>query len=576
MPTKTTKGKQNTKDKATSQSSWGAAIARFNSLMGQFAGMPCDSAYGVFSRAMANMPSINNARIKAISPLPCDYSKEELGEFLRTPQNSELQLQQVAEGLRWSTYSFQKLVKSYADMLEFHSIVLPQHATADEIESDNFKRESRLIDKFIKKASLKAEGRKIAMQAGTQGKVFYVPRYDVDKSHNAVNYFFLQELPKQWCTIIGKNSVSGWTVSFNLMYFMQMGTDFRQFGDLFEPYMTDFTKWQKDKKAFRGKYVYATRNNAREESEVKVWMQDGKWMYYVSLPINRVWTFEIDPSTVIVASPFSGLMQTFAQQADYEAAQLSLILNPLIKIFTGEIPYNNSDNATAEDKYKMSISGRNMFIAMFDDLMRRNNTAGVGFYGAPFENIKSHDFAESANSNQVSQSFLTYGMAKSGMQALIPVTDRPTQGMAEISAKLESQYDQAIYRTFERMLAFILNEELSLRWEWQVIVWGDVYSDDAARAHALKLIDKGDLWGWIVLCSIDGISIFDRVCANRIVKSSGFMKTLEVPQTAYTQSGNSQPKSDTGGAPTKTEQERQQYQEEKQTQGTTEDGNGET
>ncbi len=566
--------KSNTNKKSTSQNSWDAVIARFNNIMGQFAGIPIETVYGIFSQAMANMTPLQNARIKAISPLPCDYTKYDLGEFLRHPQDSEYPLQQVAEGLRWSTYSFQKLVKSYADMLEFHSIVLP-HATAAEIANDNFKRESRLVDKLIRKASIKAEGRKIAMQAGTQGKVFYVPRYSVDKSHNAVSYFFMQELPKQWCTIIGRNSVSGWTVSFNLMYFMQMGTDFRQFGDLFEPYMDDFAKWQEDKKAFRGKYVYASRNNAREESEVRAWMQDKRWFYYVSLPINRVWTFEIDPSTAIVASPFSALMQTFAQQADYEAAQISLILNPLIKIFTGEIPYNDRENATKEDSYKMSNGGRDMFVAIFDELMRRNNTAGVGFYGAPFQNIKSHDFAESANSNEISQSFLTYGVAKSGIQALVPVTDRPTQGMAEISAKLESQYDQAIYRTFERMLDFILNEELSLRWEWQVILWGDVYSDDAARAHALKLIDKGDLFGWMILASIDGISISDRVCANQIVKASKFMDSLQIPQTAYTQSGNSQPKSDTGGAPTKTEQQKQEYQEEKQTQGATEDGGDE-
>ncbi len=571
---KASTAKSNTQE-VTSQGSWGAVIARWNSLTGQLAGMPFDTAYGIFSRAWANMAPIQNSRVKAISPLPCDYTKYDLGEFLRHPQDSEYPLQQVAEGLRWSTYSFQKLVKSYADMLEFHSIALP-HATAEEIESDAFVRESRLVDKLIKRASLKDEGRKIAMQAGTQGKVFYVPRYSVDKSHNAVNYFFMQELPKQWCMIIGKNNVSGWTVSFNLMYFMQIGTDFRQFGDLFEPYMTDFATWQKDKKAFRGKFVYMSRNNAREESEVKAWMQDGRWFYYVSLPIERVWTFEIDPSTAIVASPFSGLMQTFAQQADYEAAQLPIILNSLIKVFTGEMPYYEANSAKDDDGYRLSLGGRALFEAYWNQMMAQNNTAGTAFYMAPVKNIHAWDYPESANANGISQSFLTYGMAKSGLQSLVPVTDRPTQGMAEISAHLESQYDQEIYRTFERMLSFILNEELSLRWEWQVTLWGDVYSNDAARAHALKLIDKGDLFGWMILASIDGISIFDRVCANRIVKSSGFMKTLEAPPSAYTKSSNSNPKSDTGGAPTKTEQQKQEYQEEKQTQGATEDGDGET
>ena len=554
---KASTAKSNTQE-ATSQSSWASVISRFNSIMGQFAGIPYDTAYGVFSRAIANMPSINNARIKAISPLPCDYTKADLGEFLRHPQDSEYPLQQVAEGLRWSTYSFQKLVKSYSDMLEFHSIVLPQHATAEEIESDAFMREARLVDKFIKKASLKSEGRKIAIQAGTQGKAFYVPRYSVDKSHNTVNSFVLQELPKKWCTIIGENSVSGWTVSFNLMYFMQVGTDFRQFGDLFLPYMDDFTAWQKNKTPYRGKFVYMTRNNASEESEIKVWQQDGRWFYYVSLPIERVWTFEIDPSTAIVASPFSGLMQTFAQQADYEAAQISLILNPLIKIFTGEIPYNDRENATKEDSYKLSPGGRDMFVAIFDELMRRNNTAGVGFYGAPFENIKSHDFQEASNANSVSRSFLSYGFAKSGAQGIIPIDDRPTEEAVKASERLEPQFAQAVYRTFERMLSFILNEDLSLRFAWEVKIFGDIYSDEQVRADCLKLIDKGSTYAYLILYALDNLSLLDVLSMTDMVNGSGILDKLRVPPTAFTQTTKSQPLSDTNGAPTKTEQEKQE------------------
>ena len=549
--------KTNKQGEATSQNSWGAVIARFNSTVGQFAGMPFDTAYGIFSRAWANMAPMQNARVKAISPLPCDYTKYDLGEFLRHPQDSEYPLQQVAEGLRWSTYSFQKLVKSYADMLEFHSIVLP-HATSEEIESDAFMREVRLVDKLIKKASLKAEGRKIAMQSGTQGKVFYVPRYSVDKSHNTVNYFFMQELPKQWCMIIGKNSVSGWTVSFNLMYFMQIGTDPSQYGDLFLPFLKDFAEWKDEKKAIRKKFVYMTRNNAQEESEVKAWMQDGKWMYYVSLPIERVWTFEIDPSTAIVASPFSGLMQTFAQQADYEAAQISLILNPLIKIFTGEIPYNDRDNATKEDSYKMSNGGRDMFVAIFDELMRRNNTAGVGFYGAPFENIKSHDFQEASNANSVSRSFLSYGFAKSGAQGIIPIDDRPTEEAVKASERLEPQFAQAVYRTFERMLSFILNEDLSLRFAWEVKIFGDIYSDEQVRADCLKLIDKGSTYAYLILYALDNLSLLDVLSVTDMVKSSGILDKLRVPPTAFTQTTKRQPLSDTNGAPTKTEQEKQE------------------
>lgn len=575
MASSTAKTKSTQSKAIEKVSSYSAVIERLNNIMGSFSGLPMDSVYNAFGRALgywANQPQIQNRRIKALNPLPCDYSKDDLNKFLVNPQNSEYELQQISEGLRWTNYSYAKLIKSYSDMLEFHSLVMSQNATADEVKSDGFKRESRLVDKFIKSFKAKETGRKVAMQALTQGKVFYVPRYSVDKSHNKANYFFLQELPKRWCTLIGKNSLSNWTLSFNLMYFLQPGTDYRQFGDLFEPYMNSFNEWLSDdnRKPIKGKVVYASRNNADKfDYEVKAWSQNGVWMYFVSLPIDRVWTFEIDESTGIVASPLSGLMQTFAQQADYEAAQLSLILNPLIKIFTGEIPYTKAENSTQEDGYRLSLGGLQYFVNLFYELMKANQTAGAGLYAAPLENIKSHDFTESAGANDINQKFLTYGMSKSGLQSLVPVTDRPTQGMAEISAKLESQYAQNIYRQFERMLNYIL-ETLNLTWEWRVQFWGDVYGDDQARANALKLIDKGDLWGWYLLCSLDDISIYERVNANQIVKASGFMQSLEIPQTAYTQSGKSQPKSDTGGAPQKQPSDQEQTRIEKQVEVTEE------
>ena len=231
---------KSTQSKATEKvSSYSAVIERLNNIMGSFSGLPMDSVYNAFGRALgywANQPQIQNRRIKALNPLPCDFTKEELNQFLVNPQNSELPLQQVGEGLKWSNYSWFKIIKSYADMLQFHALVIPQHATAEEIQSDSFKREARLVHKFIKSLMPKQAGRKAVNQAGSQGKVFKLPRYSVDKSHNKVNYFFLQDLPKQWCTLIGQNNISDWTVSFNLMYFMQPGTDYRQFGDLFEPY----------------------------------------------------------------------------------------------------------------------------------------------------------------------------------------------------------------------------------------------------------------------------------------------------------------------------------------------------
>ena len=71
----------------------------------------------------------------------------------------------------------------------------------------------------------------------------------------------------------------------------------------------------------------------------------------------------------------SGLMQSFTQQADFEAAQLSIVVNPLVKIFTGEIPYRSqNDGASEEDAFSLSLDSRKLFEIYWNMLMANSNT----------------------------------------------------------------------------------------------------------------------------------------------------------------------------------------------------------
>lgn len=568
---------------APKESSYSLAIQRLQSLWGQYGDMGSDAFYNAFSRVgygLNNEPFINNMRVKAINPLPADYTKEELGEFLLSPQTSELPLRKVAEALKWTAYPVFKLQKSYADMPTYHHYVKPLYIEEDKAKTDEFLREWRMVDKAEKAFCVEDFGHQAATQALLQGKVFYVTRSSIDKVHNKVNYIFHQQLPTAWSRIIGFNNISKYTVSFDMMYFLQPATDYRQYGDLFEPFIRDFENIfvePKETDKIRAKYVYSTVKaggreyhvdlnavNKNGEGNPQMYMQNGRWCYFVSLPIDRVWTFEIDDSTAIAVSPFAGLFQTFAQQADYEAAQLSLIMNPLIKIFTGEIPYFTTDGSKEDDGFRLSDGNRKLFEYYWNVLMRSTNTGGTGIYFAPAENIKSHDFAEAAGASTVSSSFLQYGMEKAGLTALVPVTDRPSQGTADYSSKLEARFAQRIYRTLEKMFNHLI-ETLNLKYEWQIRVFGDIYSDIQTRADCLKRIDKGDVTAWGMLCAIDDTSILDMVSMSHTIKASGLLELLQPPQLSYTQSSKSAPKSDTGGAPTKSEQEVQEDKREKET-----------
>ena len=542
-----------------------ALLARLNEIAEKYAGILGTNAYAsAFERAglgLQNQPQIQNTRIKSISALPVEYTKDQIGAFLRNPYNSEMPLRQTSEILRWTNYPYYKIIKTYQDIPTDRFYARPCRLSDDSAKDEAFRRESDLIDKFNRSIDPAGMLHEIRGHALLEGKCFYCSRFEVDKSHNAVRYAFLTQLPTERCRIIGRNNISKWTVSFDMMYFMEPGTDIMQYGDLFLPYVDGFKRMfeQPDN---GGKYVYAS---YREQATVKrrgrdvkfypenanadgvgnprVFEQNGTWAYYVSLPIDRVWTFEIDDTTPAVLPPLAGMMLTYAQQADFEEIQKTLYTNPLLKIFTGEIPYFDDDGTRVEDTYKLSDGGRMLFQYLFDALMTQNNTAGTAFYMAPVQNIKSHDFAESANANKISTTFNQYAGAKVGLAALIPVDEDIKAAQVEVTRLIESRYPSAvIYSQFTNMMN-TLYSALNMRYEWEFCVFGTIFTEEKIRKDAETALARGDMSALYILSALDGMSLNEKVSMLRAADASGIMDLFRVPQTSFTQSGN------TGGRP---------------------------
>lgn len=507
-------------------------------------------AFGKRGNNESNQPQIQNARVKAVNLLPISYDKSVLEDALRQPYFNETSLGEISQGLKFTSYPYSKVVKTYADILTYRHYVKPTYIKGEETKTEEWKREAWLLDKINKTMRPDVEAHKTVALCGLFGKVFYVLRTDIDKVHNKVNYAFLQQLPQQWCKIIGFNNISGYTVSFDMMYFMQPGTDVTQYGDLFQPYLNDFADMfvVPDVPKPTRKVVYQAefrpeRLKANAVGRPEVFQQNGRWAYYVSLPVDKVWTFEIEDSTAATITPFSGMLMTYAQQSDYEAAQLSLVLNPLIKIFTGEIPYYSSNGAKEDDGFRLSLGLRTLFEAYFADLMAQNNTSGAAFFSAPVENIKSHDYAESANANEVSSSFNKYEVQKIGLSGLIPLDD-PKAGQANLSALLEGRFGDKVYRDYERMMNYLYSS-LNLKYGWEFKMFGTIYTDETIRKNAQTSIANGDTSGYFTLCALDGQSWVDKVSMAKAINNSGLLELLTPPPTAYTQSSGQ----NSGGRP---------------------------
>ena len=158
---------------------------------------------------------------------------------------------------------------------------------------------------------------------------------------------------------------------------MKPGTDPLQFGDLLLPYLDDF--YASAERAPEGtgmRVLFAARDRVdlnvleqrrkqtggRSPGAPEVYSQNGRWFYWVTLPVDKIFTFEADDVSRNAISPLAGLYLSLVQMAQYEQIQLELVQNPLIALFTGEIPYKDKSEITStEDDYRLSDAGRRLF-----------------------------------------------------------------------------------------------------------------------------------------------------------------------------------------------------------------------
>lgn len=532
-------------------------IQQFSALAARYEGMPMDAVMAAYSRAAGN-PWLQNQRVKQIQALPAEFGKDAVAEAIQYPGGHEPVLRQTHRALEAAAYPMFKMRKVYTDILTYNYYTAPAYIDQKDAQKPEFRREAVLLDKLSDALQPSAAAHKIAGQAIQDGKCFYTLRFKADKSHNRIDHAFLQQLPSDWVKIVGFNNLSGYTVAFDLFYFLQPGTDWRQFGDLFAPYLGPFSDMLRPQKGV----VFASRQGwgvdlaaFREKGELlgnpEPYVQNGRWAYWVTLPPERVWTFEIDDTSAVSASPMTGLYLSMLAIAQYEQVQLELVQNPLIAVMTGEIPYRNEQGASQDDAYRLSNGGRLFFETLWYQMMAQNNTSGIGLFMAPAENLKLHQLSEAPSATEISTNGYAYAVEKSGLSGLIPVTDEPRAGTVNLSVKLESQYCNRIYQQFERMMEWAYST-LNLNYTWKFHMFGNIYDDEKELDRMTKSMSLGILPDLYRYNALKKRSLEDDVSMSCAVKASGVLDMrlpLATSYTAKNQNPSLPPGDNHGGRP---------------------------
>lgn len=521
---------------------------KIKELSTKYGDLPTGNFIRSFTRAglmnYTDNPYEQNARIKKISSFPGDYKKSDVERMLKNVYSNEQPLRQIHHALEYTAYPLLHTRFLYQNLLTYHSYVAPYLTNEGDSKKDEFWREWKLLEKLRTEFNVKSVTHEIVGQCLQEGKVFYYPRYSVDKAHNKVNHAFMQQLPSDWVKIVGYNNKSKYTLAFDMMYFTEPATDVRQFGDLFLPYLDTFNMAvYPAPKGVGTKLVYASDsrinlNEVPENQNIDAYYQNGRWFYWVTLPIDKVFTFEIDDVTRTAVSPFTGLIMDMLQLAQLENLALELLSNPLIAVLTGEIPYFDNKDTNIADQYKLSPTGLTMFNVLWDQLMARTNIGGIGLYAAPFKNMKLESLPEAPNATNIVSSGFKDVMNKAGLAGILPASDDVRAGLAQISLMIEAQFGKTVYRCMERMMNVII-ERLNLKYDWRFHMFGDLATDEKLREESKKEMQLGILPATLIYNAMMNRSIMEDISWSDAIVNSDLLSKRIPLQTSYTMSAGS-------------------------------------
>ena len=475
-------------------------------------------------------PYVQNNRVKRIGTSPIAHTKDEVADMLQHPQEQERGLRQSAHELDWASYTFRHMRRVYTNLLTYHSYIAPDMIEPEAMDK-SFWREYRLAEKLRKTLKPEALAREAAGKTVLEGKVFYTYRMSADKPRNRINHAFYQQLPSDWVKIVGFNNISKYTLAFDMMYFCQPGTDVRQFPpELFANYWRDFNSLvtPTPRTGRDGRIIYAQKTSIDMNAvkalnpDAEVYNENGRWFYWVTLPVDKAFTIEADDAIPEVAPPMAGLFIALLQFADLEKIQLALYQNPLLGFVHGEIPYYESKDANASDQIKLSNAMRMLYEQLWYDLMAANSTGGVPIYFAPAENIKLETFNEVENTSEIVSTGNKDIVTQAGLSAVIPASDEARAGAVQVSLQIEGKYLNPVYQGVERLMRCAI-ADLNLRNDFEFHMFGDLYADGQLEERLSKDMTLGILPATILYNALHDRSVLDDICWSQMIVKSGVM-----------------------------------------------------
>ena len=484
-------------------------------------GLSMTQISSALSNAMLNNPFLQNQRLRRISSNASAKSKTDLQKALQSPQGNEQLFREESLFLSFTNYVYHSLLNLYRDIPLYNYYYTPKYVDKKDMNGDNFKKESKKVDKILKAFKVKQTFKKINKATQVEGKTTWLLRRSM-QNNGDIDFFVLQKLDSDMVKLTSIGSDQNFICSFNFMIFLNpmYSLDFYPpiFKEIFQELLDNGVIIEDSK----GNLRFSPQALALAQSEGKL-TYDGtfensnnNYLYWVQLPQTLAWTFSQDESHVNAFPDTIGLFMDLSELDGYRWIQSSILSNVVSSILTAEVPYIKDAQAGSD----ASVFSPDSIIG-FENLFKQNVSNMVLPFFAPFENYKLFTIENQPENLNIIYSRLRDLVATSGTSSLLGITEKPTVAMTVAAKQLAAAHCDYLTRQFENFLNYAVNNEFNLKYDWKITLWGDIYHwrDDVKIAK--ELLSGGVKSVLPKILSAEDMSLEDCICTSDYIDSLG-------------------------------------------------------
>lgn len=497
-----------------------------------------ERAYSALGYAYTNNPYVQNQRVKQVTSQPFSARRESLSKALASPQENEQLLRQTSQSL-FVNYPLMKLNNMYANLLTYRNYFYSKYTNRDDIASKEYKEERKRISQWCEQLQPKRTFQNIVLRLQKEGKcAFYIRDSVTEKKY--YDYVYLQDIPSDYFKIVGWNTASNYTVSFDFTYFWQMGTSPEQFPPIFQKYFKELNCIIPDKG--NGILQHDPRTLPKD---TEIYYQDNEWFYWKTLPLDECFVFSQDETVPWQLPNTIGLFLQAEDLQDYAYVQQEILKLQTSGVIMGTMPLNKDTGATVgTDYYALGSDAFTFFTEMFNNAA----PAGIQMFLNPATDFKFFTFDnQSANNSIILTNALQQFNATAGIGGLNPTTDKPNMAQVKTQQTLESAYVEKLYKQFERCINIWWKNKLDLRYDWRFKIKGSRFQDEVDFNKVEKGITLGQNYLLPEYLSFFDLTLDDSISLQAEVIGSKVYDNFRVLQSSYNakaDEGSGRPRAD--------------------------------